>query len=386
MQADPGEKSVVTLRFETAAVEVCAGARDLAWLREFLGPWFEELERFEQIEGSATPPLAARVELFLDDDAFLRQQEAGPHPGGETQGAFALDGGMLRLPRWRGASPEDRVVFDEPLGVFHRVARDGATIRVHVTSATGNRRARIALLRTVRELVVSEVQAAGRALLHAAAVATPTGGALIAGPKRAGKTTLLVHALRAGAELVSNDRVVLVPGATGFVVRGMPTIVRIRPATLDSLPEALRAPLANGRIDHLASRDEIARGLAPERPRPGRPRNLSPAQLCDWLGARARRDVAPDRILLLRATESPGVAARELPTDAAAEALFACRFGVPGERSELFAASPRSAVADPDAAMRACRELAKSARCHEVELGIGTGSEAAFEALASLFR
>ncbi len=364
----------MTLRYETLAAECHAGEPHRAWLEEFLTPWFGVVDG-----GSKSD---ARVALDLDDEAFHRCRQAGPCPDGGSADVFSLDAGMQRMPRWSGTS-EARVVFDEALGVFYAVDRETGKTRVRITSASGNRRARVALMRAVRELAMSEVRARGHALVHGAVVATGTGGALIAGPKRAGKTTLLVHALRAGGHFVSNDRAVLFAGPQGVVARGMPTIVRIRQATLDGLPGDLRAPLASGRLDHLATRNEIARGTLPPRPRPGRPRNLSPAQLCDWLSAPARREVPLARVLLLRTGPHPGVAVRELAPGAAAERLEACAFGRPGAASDLFPGPPpaSSPAADP---ARTYRDLAKGVRCLELELGIGTAAPRIAEALASI--
>ena len=70
--------------------------------------------------------------------------------------------------------------------------------------------ARVALMRVVREYAMLYATQAGWLILHAAAVCVGGDAFVIAGPKRAGKTTLLLHALRneQGA-YVSNDRVAL---------------------------------------------------------------------------------------------------------------------------------------------------------------------------------
>jgi len=57
-------------------------------------------------------------------------------------------------------------------------------------------------------------------------------GVILAGPKKSGKTTLLMHLLSGGgADYVANDRVAVAWRDGVPVLRGMPTIITLREAT-----------------------------------------------------------------------------------------------------------------------------------------------------------
>lgn len=259
--------------------------------------------------------------------------------------------------------------------------RDAQT-QIDIVTRTDARKARIALMKVVRELAMSVAIAAGRTILHGSAFAFADRGILIAGPKRAGKTTLLIHGLLAGGELVSNDRVVVWREPDRPLATEMPTVLRVRPATLDALPE-LRARLEPGRFDQLHTLAEIESGRALLRPRFGKPRNLSAAQLCAVTGARARKAATLDTLWLLHTGHSPGVRIRETGFEEAARRLAKCRFGTSSIRASESFGAPRPAKAarpsDDGAAPRTDRQpavdmagLTRRARCMEVELGIGT--------------
>lgn len=394
----------LALRYAERIVSVRAPKADLVWLAEFLAPWFET---------ASTARCEAQVHLIRDDQRVQALEASRSAAATGPVEAFAMDGGMQTLPEWRGAgkapdigelSTEDfeapRVAFDEALAAYYLVRGSHAKTQIEIVTRTDARKARIALMKAVRELAMSETIAAGHPLLHGAALAFGDRGILIAGPKRAGKTTLLVHGLLAGGQLVSNDRVVLRNETDGTALAlGMPTVLSVRPMTLAALPE-LEARLELGRFDHLHSLAEIESGRAPLRPRPGKPRNLSSAQLCEVTGASARKSVALNTLLLLTTGDSPGVAIRELGFEDAARRLAESRFGTPSIRaSELFAPPRRARAArssENDAALGADHPpavdltgltgLTRRARCLAVELGIGTPAAEIDAAVKSIFK
>jgi hypothetical protein len=110
----------------------------------------------------------------------------------------------------------------------------------------------------VRELAANRAQRTGGLLLHAAAFAAGDQGIVVAGPKRAGKTTLLLHALSAAsARYVSNDRVLVTADRGRAIARGVPTIVRVRRGALDRFP-AVAARFASASYHHRLTLEEAA--------------------------------------------------------------------------------------------------------------------------------
>ena len=148
---------------------------------------------------------------------------------------FVLDGGTVCHPEWKGSGPDERILFDAHYQAFYYVERRSGHVRILATPRPNL--TRIALMRVVRELAMAASLARGGLLLHGAAFAIGGRGVVLAGPRRAGKSTLLLHALQAaGALFISNDRVLARQGQDRVVLRGMPTIVNLRPGTLATFP------------------------------------------------------------------------------------------------------------------------------------------------------
>lgn len=258
-------------RLGPARIDVaCADAHDARWLREFLIPWFE-----------ACPPGRGEFQVRLAGSApalgalARRQAAATPAP----RPCFALDSQVIELPGWTDA--EGCVLADPRVGCFYQLRRGS----VEIVAPPGIPRVRVGLMRVVRELAALRMLGEPDCLdLHASAFAVKDRAVLLVGPKRAGKTTLLVSCLGSGrASLLANDRVFVdATRAPGFAF-GVPTLVSIRPDTLERFPSlATSVPggtalLHAAEIEaHLASDDEASRPLK---------HSLSPAQLAQQLGA-----------------------------------------------------------------------------------------------------
>jgi hypothetical protein len=215
-------------RFDGLTVRVSCGERGhLAWLEEFLTPWFE-----------IVPPGAAECEVAIveDEHEYERRLAIAPGPEAATAHCFSLDSGSVRLPLWP-ADGGGRVVFDPRLRAFYEVARG----RVEVLVRPRDLSARFAAMRVVRELAQERSRANGCLLLHAAALSLNDRTFLIAGEKGAGKTSLVVASLLGKAgRFVSNDRIVVGVDAEGAVAHGMPTLVSVRPPTLEAHPDLRR--------------------------------------------------------------------------------------------------------------------------------------------------
>ena len=173
-------------RCGAARVAVETGDRDASrWLAEFVTPWFEPCPAL-----SSSRDVRFRASQ-IEFESIERQYSAAttrPIP------CFGLDSDVVQLAGWTEAGTT--VVADTELGSFYRVSATG----VEVIARPGFPRARIGLMRVVRELLVAGAKAADRLLdLHAAAFATSAGAVLLVGPKQAGKTTLLTHFLRCPA-------------------------------------------------------------------------------------------------------------------------------------------------------------------------------------------
>lgn len=117
----------------------------------------------------------------------------------------------------------------------------GHGVRVLVTSSDGPRSAAVAI-RQIRATTAATLCAAGWVPVHASAVVDQRGSTLVMfGPRRAGKTTMLLSLLRAGAmELLANDTVFL-RGDGRLLARGLPVSIGIRPDTLALFPELRQA-------------------------------------------------------------------------------------------------------------------------------------------------
>lgn len=93
--------------------------------------------------------------------------------------------------------------------------------------------------RAVRALLASKAFVAGAVAVHAAAIVASGGAYLLCGPKRSGKTTNLMSALRylPSVSYLANDRVYLVATPDGVRAFGSPHSIPIRPASYQAVPE-----------------------------------------------------------------------------------------------------------------------------------------------------
>ena len=190
------------------------------WLRECLEPHFSV----------NTAKAADWIVTFAADPEGYRALASQRRAADDEIPFFTLDSRLVALPRWNGGRAGELVGFDAEFEVFYTVRQESREVDVLATDLRPW--GRVALLRVVRELAMEEAIAAGGVFLHAAAFERDGMAYVIAGPKNAGKTTLLIHALTSGASrFVSNDRVLLMRSAHGHDVRGMPTLVNVRAGT-----------------------------------------------------------------------------------------------------------------------------------------------------------
>lgn len=350
---------VFTYRGLAVSVETSESAA-LAWLEEFLIP------AFAVVEGIAP---ACYVALEDDERAYEEALRHTSRVESEPIACFALDGGPIRLPSWRW-SAEERVIFDGDSQVFYLVNRDSSRIRILADRPWASRR--IALMRVVRELATSHVWGGESLIVHGAAVAVGGRGLLIAGPKGAGKTSVLLHLLlnQPGTRFVSNDRVV-VDFEPATILRGMPTVATIKEHTLGLFP-GLEARLCQRNYDARLALGELKHGLASSvRGTEGRV-GLAPAQLCAVVDAEMLGDAPAGALLLPRVSQDEeGIHVTPLSPRIAAAALRTHLVGgaVPAVSQAFGVTRQCHRGVDPAKLDRLSVAFAEQSRCFECRLG-----------------
>ncbi len=124
----------------------------------------------------------------------------------------------------------------------HLYAKDESG-RLHVVLHSGTDRGERYALRVIREVVLRCSEHRGWTAFHAAAASVDGHGVLIAGPSRAGKTTVLTALVaHRRADFIGSDRVLVTETAENVV--GVPISVRIAGGTLSALTphESLPSP------------------------------------------------------------------------------------------------------------------------------------------------
>lgn len=288
----------------------------LDWLRDCLVPHFREEPA---IDGDW------RVAFSTNPVRFREIMSRRRHRHEEALPFFALDSRLVSLPRWNADDADETLAFDDEFDVFFSVRRDRH--EVEVLAREPRPWARVALLRVVRELAMEEAVEGGGVFLHAAAFERDGVVYAVAGPKHAGKTSLLIHALTSGeARFVANDRVLLEHSTDGYTVRGMPTLVNVRAGTRRFF-DGFFAPHGFGPDSGCLTRDERDVERRPGAARRDEALILNPRQFTDALGTTASTGGRLGAILF------PGVSAAadgceidELPSTAARECLASVLF------------------------------------------------------------
>lgn len=306
-------ETYLKLRYQQLTVEVGATPAHLEWLTEFVCPHFELISR---------PPADRRVVLTAQRDRYDALREAGPARNGTRVGCFAFDNKLLELPEWTSLG-DDRVIFDDKFDCFYCIDTDGAAVTV--LQRQDRLQGRIPLMRVVREWAMHRALRSGGLVLHASALAIEDQAIVITGPKKAGKTTLLVRALAlAETAYLSNDRVVVSPGDTDLLAVGMPTITTIRGSALAFLPR-LADRLRSSHFHHYRTLAEAAGTAKTIRPWSDGRFGLTPTQFCRLVDTPSARSGRLRALLVPRITAQPGdielvpaspTMARKLLTDA----------------------------------------------------------------------
>ncbi len=333
----------------------CDDPAALVWLREVLTPMSERLPS----RGSTL-----HVDVATAPDRYRDVAASRPTDTLAAVPCFVGDRTLTYRPGWER---DGRIVVDEHrLGALY-VLGDG---RVDVLAAPGTSRVRTAAMRVVRELAVARALGdPACTLLHAAAAAPSIGAVLFAGPREAGKTTVLASVVRAtGAGVLTNDRTLLRRTADGWTAGGVPTIVNVRPGTLALLPDFAAAV---ARVAAGPDRTVAEATAARTRGAADGPTKLSTAQLAAALGAR----LAPPMPLAAIVFPDPRAARDEIAIERltgadAAHGIATARFAQHAERDVPTAFARLAGAARPPGAEEALlARLALEVPCFAVRLG-----------------
>lgn len=267
------------------------------------------------------------IELVVDADRYAEFLQQFPAGIGENIDCFTLDGEFDRHAIWRRESGAIWI-HHAPARCMIRIGARGETITM--IAAEDCPKWRSALLRVVRELATLAALEQGDLFIHGASVVIDGRAILLAGQKRSGKTSMLLNALRQpGAGYLSNDRVLIQLLPKTPVVRAMPTIVKIRPESLQHLPN-FTPPVDPPRYRCFKTIQECHSIAHPPQPSDAPPPPIpamSPAQLCRWIGVQAI-DKAPLAAIVYPRVDPSVITFDLLPMtgDQAVQKLISSRF------------------------------------------------------------
>lgn len=348
----------------TIAVE-STDARDLVWLEECAAPAFDVTDR----------GLADHRIVFSADDRGYREavQQAPASITPRELNLLALDRGPVSLPCW--VAPDGSLmVHDEEYRVCYRIAPERAHTQLLVSGDA--RRARVALLRLVRGLALRGSEERGGLAIHGAACVVDGRGMILAGGKRAGKSSLLLHALREEAvRFIANDCVVVFPEGSGSRMRGMASIITLRSDTVDRFPD-LRSRLSASPHRHWLILTETRDLGTTLQPRSDAQFTLTTAQFSRLVQREAEAG-GPVRVVLFPAvTGAAGaISLRELSPAAAATRLSDALFGRGRRRPGASQEGGRARSPEETGLLR----IISTVRCFECRLGLD-----AFDGTSSL--
>lgn len=341
------------LKYGAHSIGVRAAVTDLKWLQEFFYPSFE-----------FTPSCESSIEVSVrtNQDEYRDIENVCRSGACPMLDCFTLDGSFAAHPALVG---DGRLkIHDGRYRVGYDISNSGQKITV-VRGAKSDRH-RLALMRIIRELTTSAALAEGHIPIHGAAVYIDGQATLISGPKQAGKTSLLVHALLCHGAFLANDRVFLSLDADAVSARGMPTIVKIRPGTLEFFPE-LRERFQQCTFH----REKTLRECAVATREFSSP-NLTATQFCQLLNAPAIARAAVKQIVFPHINaDLGGVRWNRLPSKHAATKLrrSLLRPSSPMRVSSVFSASEHRTVDYETQLQHQCREVSERVPCFDLQMG-----------------
>jgi hypothetical protein len=338
----------------------------LAWLDEFLSPGFESRE-----------PSRGPVLSIVTDARRFESLASSDRIGGSVV-CHTFDERERPLPLVSGGEGPPHAI-DRELGMAVRVfdSNGGSRpSRVEVVASRDRPDARLAALRTLRELDTAAALGAGAIPLHAAAVEDEGAVSLMVGPRRSGKSTLMLDALaRGGSRYVSNDRAFAWVDAGVTTARAVATIVHLREGSSGLVPgtSGLFEAIDSGAWHYASTLSECRANRVAGRAAEGsgyrKPPGIGPAQLCSLLDVQASAGGRIARIVLPRVDPgSRGFRLAQLTPDAAAGQILQRGLVAGGTSASFLAAQPP--VAREEMVERVTR-LTRRVPCFTCSLGSG---------------
>ena len=139
-------------------------------------------------------------------------------------------------------------------------------------------------MRVVREFSMNHIHRQESLIVHGSAFSLKNKGIVIAGPKRAGKSTLLMSMLtNKFTNFLANDRVAVSPDKCKPTIQGIPTIINIGDKTLDAFSEFKENLISRNFVYHLTTNETKFAKLKSIRPDRLGNFSISPGQLCHLL-------------------------------------------------------------------------------------------------------
>src|SRR5262245_34233424 len=345
-------------RFFGATVAVSSDAPIVAdWLDEFVRP------AFEPWTGPADYAVAVRT------NPATHAALAATRPAGtlDDDGCFALDRQVVSHPAWRTGGRT--VLADAKYGTLYALDPTVAEVVVAPDATLF----RSGVMRVVREALTTRALVSPRRLqLHAAACAVDGRAVLVAGPKGAGKTTLLAYlAASTGPRIVANDRTVAEVVDEGFVVRGVPTLVSIRPESRALVPRLYRG-MTLERPAHLTPAELAAATRNGDGAEITTRLRLSPWQLARQLGVTLAAEGRLAAVVFPARADAPrSLTIERLTNDVARRQLLDSRFGrSSGKSTPTVFERLLPAARPPDADAALVDTIAARMPCFSVHLGV----------------
>jgi hypothetical protein len=337
----------------------------LAWLPEFLCPAFQQVD-------SDSADWTISVENDSERFDHLIQQLSSPLP--ESVECFTLDG-RFQSHELLQRNGNCLIARDRKHSIIYTIDQNHS--KVHIFESSDQRHCRMSVARVIRELAT--VHSLNTGLLHCHGAAFSIGGKAIvlAGVKRSGKTSNLIHAMyQPTAQFITNDRLFVQCDGERPLVRGMPTIFKIRSPTLDLLPDFRKRRRARP-YHFLDTLQESQHEFPARRLEMFGKRNLetrlSTAQFCDLMGVSAIGESTLGAIMFPKISPhvdrvhieplAPEVAGRKLFTESLLKASS------PQRTAPAFRRSDESSVLDDEEVKSQCERIACQIPCYSCAIG-----------------